>query len=211
MTVETTRRAVLAGAPAIALAATIPGTLKAAPTDNAAWERVKADYTTACQRFTAAQDAYTRVDGEQIDFNATAPEREVAYTEKGWRVVSDDMHIEAKPREGRFVLTRNTLAIAPKDMKATPEYAAFAAELEAWQTSRESYAEARGWQAAHLEWEDALAAQTTAWGALIACPVQTAPQIAEKLTLAQRVPIEEDEAAKLLDAINADLTRNTAH
>jgi hypothetical protein len=211
MTIQTNRRAILAGIPAAALVATIPGTLKAAPLDNAAWERVKADYTTACQRFTAAQDAYTRVDGEQIDFNATAPEREVTYTEEGWRVVSDEMHIEAKPGERQFVLTRHKLASASEGMKATPEYAAFIAELDEWKAGREAYAEQRGWQAAHQEWEDALEAQTAAWTALIACPVQTAAQIAEKVELARRVPIEEDEAAKLLDAINADLTRITAH
>jgi hypothetical protein len=57
MTIETTRRAVLAGAPAIALVATIPGTLKAAPSAlRGEWDAAMASY----QRAKAEDEAFTR-------------------------------------------------------------------------------------------------------------------------------------------------------
>jgi hypothetical protein len=211
MTIQTTRRAVLAGAPAIALVATIPGTLKAAP--NAAWDKVKADYAAACQRFKAAQDAYTRVDGEKIDFDNTAPERELTYTDEGFLIVKDGMRVEAQPSDSQFLLTHRNYAseAAAAVLKETPDYTAFAAEMDEWKAGREAYAEQRGWQAVQQEWENALDAQSAAWTALIACPVQTASQVAEKLTLARKVGIEEYEAAELMDAVNADLIRITTH
>jgi hypothetical protein len=55
MTIETTRRSFIAGAPAIALVATIPGTLKAAPS------ALRRDWEAAMARYKAAQvkhDAY---------------------------------------------------------------------------------------------------------------------------------------------------------
>jgi hypothetical protein len=213
MTIETTRRAVLAGAPAIALVATIPGTLKAAPADNATWERVKADYLAACLRFNVAQDAYTRADSEQIDFSETAPERELTYSDEGFRIVTDGMRVEAQPSDRQFLLTHRNYAseAAAAALKDAPEYAAFIAEMEAWEASREAQSEARGWDAAEQEWEDAHDAQTAAWAALISCPVETVEQVEEKLTLARKVVIEEVEAGELMDAINADLTRITPH
>lgn len=212
-TFNTTRRAILAGVPAAALVATIPGTLKAAPADSAAWERAKADFANACQRFTAASDAYTRADGEQIDFIKTAPECEVIYNQKGWQVTTERAHFEMKGGLGPFRLTRHNYAdsFIEEGLKATPEYAAFVAEMEEWHANREALAEARGWNAAEQEWEDALDMRTEAWNALIVCPVETAPQIAEKMALARSVEPEPDEVAKLMDAINADLTRITAH
>jgi hypothetical protein len=96
-------------------------------------------------------------------------------------------------------------------MKATPEYAAFIAAMDEWKAGREAYAEQRGWKAVQQEWEDALDAQTVAWSALIACPVQTTSQVAEKLTLARKVFIGDDEASQLLDSVSTDLTLITTH
>jgi hypothetical protein len=213
MTIQTNRRAILAGIPAAAFVATIPGTLNAAPADNAVWERVKADFANACQRYSSAQDAYTRADGERIDYGKTAPEREVIYTREGWRAVTEEVHIEVKDSTAPFTLRRSnyTDPLIVKGLKGTPGYTAYAAEVEVWEAGREAHAEACGWIAVQQEWEDALAAQTEAWNTLIACPVETAPQVAEKLALARSVYIEDDEAARLMDAINADLTRITAH
>jgi hypothetical protein len=214
MTIETTRRAVLVGAPAIALVATIPGTLKAAPADNAVWEKVKADYSAATDRYNKAclaEDRAMLAQRTVLD-RWPAPERKITYTDAGWSIVNDRAHVELKPSEETLTLTPRSYEDVPGYTKETPEWLGYRDEVEAWEAKVATSTEDRAFEAAKQDWHDACDAQITAWNALVACPVISLAHVVEKIEIGHPMAKDSPEdLALLMTGVEADLKRITTH
>lgn len=207
MTTTTTRRACLKAAPAAAFAAAIPTSI-AASNMNPQWARARLNFLNVRKRVEDAAEAHTRMELEQSAFEKGAPTRVVTYTEKGWAVHNEGMKIEAAAKEVTHTLTGQTARHVTQYLKETPEFAAYAAELDAWKASYREQAKIRGWDAIEAEWETAVDAKVIAWRAMVACPVNTISDMAEKARLARMDEWpDEDELNRLLDGIEGDIAR----
>lgn len=207
MTTTTTRRACLKAAPAAAIAAAFPASI-AARAANPQWQQVRSTFLNVHQRVQRAAEAHNRMELEQTAFDDSPPTREVTYTEEGWTIENEGMKIEAAPKEVTFTLTGQSADHAPRYLKETPEFAAFTAELDAWKASYREQAHLRGWQAIEAEWEAAVDAKVIAWREMVACPVNTISDLAEKARLARMDEWpDEDELNRLLDGLESDMAR----
>jgi hypothetical protein len=207
MTTNTTRRACLKAAPAAAIAAVIPTSI-AASAANPQWAQVRSTFLNVHQRVERAAEDHNRMELEQSAFDDSRPTREVTYTEEGWTIENEGMKIEAAPKEATFTLTVQSAGHAPQYLKETPEFAAFIAELDAWKANYREQAHLRGWDAIEAEWEAAVDAKVIAWREMVACPVNTISDLAEKARLARMDEWpDEDELNRLLDGIEGDIAR----
>lgn len=69
-------------------------------------------------------------------------------------------------------------------------------------------AQLRGCDAIEAEWEAAVDAKVIAWREIVACPVNTIADMAEKVRLARSDEWpDEDELNRLLDGIQSDIAR----
>jgi hypothetical protein len=197
----------LAALPVAAVAITVPALGSSVNTE---WETTKRSFAQADKRFDDAMIAYNRADSEQTNFERTAPQCEVTYTATGWRIANSGVLIEAEPRPAQYVLTQHQHTYAPDEVKGLPGYVAYKDELATWQERRNALAKEQGWEAAQQEWNAAYEVRLAAWRQLIAHPLNSASDLAEKMKLAQSITLDEDEAITLLDAVAADLQRMSA-
>ena len=208
MNTITTRRSFLKAAPAAAAVVAIPSAAAASITSKAlspGWERVKADYAAACEQVETARKVHDRMEHEQIAFRKTMPTRGVVLTPNGAQMTDPaaEPSVKLTARNYDQDLFRGLL-------KNQPEYAAYCEEAKAWLAKEQAHAKARGWDAIEAEWLDAVDAQDDAWRALVAFPVHTAEEAAEKLAISRELATDDASADRLLDGITADLTRITA-
>lgn len=203
----TNRRTLLGALPATAVAVAIPTSI-AAKAAKLQWTQARSRFLDAHQRVERAAEAHTRLEREQSAFAKDAPEREVTYTEKGWTIERNGMKVDMPAKDAQFVLTRGNVDHAPKYLKETPEYAAFVAEVGKWNASYRAQAQIRGWDGIEAEWDAAVDAKIDAWREMVACPVNNAKDMAEKVRLARSDEWpDEAELNRLLDALEGDMAR----
>lgn len=206
----TTRRALLKAAPVIAAS-----TMLAPPaiaqtndtgTDMIGWERVKAELLRADAHHAATTAHYNEADEARAEWAQTAPERELAYTAEGFTTGAVSM----APYQSTFKLTRHNYQsdYVPTPVKATPEYAAFCSELEAWLASPEWAERVRAEEQAKQDDAAAWQAFKKAWHAVTQYPVGCPALIAEKLSIVTADAHDDGEWLQaIVTAVAADLAR----
>lgn len=172
----------------------------------ATWAQAKADFCSAASRLEKAGNAHADMEQEQFAFRSSAPSRTVTYMSKGFNV----RHVSVTPHETTETLTPDNYGKphTPEELAQLPEYIAFGEELAEWRAKRDQLGQDRGWDATEQEWQDAADAHLAALRQLIAFPVTSAGEIAEKIALSRAdVRMDDDETNALLDAIASDLNR----
>lgn len=207
-TITTTRRSLLAAAPAIAVAAVIPG--KAVASDLSGWHRVKADYEAAHAAECAAIDLQTKAEEALSQFWQTAPERTISYTVEAFSTAGG---ISVPAMQHTVSLMHRDIAQPhlSASLRTSPEYLDYCRAVQAWKNDPAHIAAQEAFNASDAATTEAMHAKIEAWQAMVDFPLSDTTSIAEKVTLA--IPYVDgcgEWGERLLVAVQADLARATA-
>lgn len=179
-------------------------------TKHNTWEQTKTNFNAALTELGRAGTAHAAMEREWQDAREDTPERVVAYEEPGFT----DRHVTLAPHKTTYKLTPSRIGdeCVPEAVKASPEYAEFCAEVEAFSQRHDALRRKLHCAKIERDWDRAIDAHTKALRALIACPVATVADVSEKIALAGSTTsgqslagLDEDELRALVAAVSRDL------